>query len=209
MSRRRVPTASGVSVLRVGPWRLRALLAVLAGALVVHELRYRLVGVEADAAAHAYLPGLQIAIATLFLGACVEFAVRLVRLTRGRPECGGEPPPARLLWPLFTTALVVLVAGQEAAELRWLGGHEHPGRDLATALISDGGWLVLPLSLLVGGFCALLLRGAAALARALRPGTHRQTNNPRRLRITEAPGWRPIGAFIARNIAGRGPPLLA
>ena len=50
-----------------GAWRLRALLAVLTGGLVVHALRYGLAGVDADHAAHAYLPWLQIVVATLVL----------------------------------------------------------------------------------------------------------------------------------------------
>lgn len=189
-------------------WRMRALLAVLTGGLVVHELRYRLPGVNADQAAHGYLPWLQIAVATLVVAAAVEFVVRLRRIIGSRVESAGEPPPARVLWPVVTAALVFLVGGQEAVELRWLGAHGHHGEDLLGALVSHGGWLILPLSVVVGGVCALLLRGAAALARALQavPLALRRSAAP--ARVSAAVGWRPVGDVLARSLAGRGPPLL-
>jgi hypothetical protein len=179
----------------------------MAGGVVVHELRYRLAGIEAHDAAHAYVPWLQIVVATVVLGAVVEFGVRLRRLVGWREQTVGEPPPARVLWPVLTVALLVLVGGQEAAELRWLGD-EHHGPQLFHELISDGGWLVAPLSLLLGGICALLLRGAAALARifARKAPPHRSRGVRRRVVVRF--GWRPVGDVLARRLAGRGPPLL-
>lgn len=147
-----------------GAWRVRALLAVLAGGLVVHELRYRSVGVEADQAAHGYMPWLQLVGGVLVLAGVVEFAVRLARLVDRGPDVRGEPPRARVLWPVLSVILLVVVGGQEAAEIRWLGAHDH---ELLGALLAHGGWLIVPLSVLVGGLCALVLRGVAVLARAI------------------------------------------
>ena len=172
----------------------------------MHELRYRLAGVEAHDAAHAYVPWLQIVVATVALSAVVEFGVRLRRLVGWRERTVGEPPPARVLWPVLTAALLILVGGQEVAELRWLGD-EHHGPQLFHELISDGGWLLAPLSLLAGGICALLLRGAAALARILAwKAPRRRPRGVRRLVVRF--GWRPVGDVLARRLAGRGPPLL-
>ncbi len=50
---------------------------VLVGALAVHQLRYRLAGVEPHGAAHAYLPWLQLAVGTLVLAALAEFGLWL------------------------------------------------------------------------------------------------------------------------------------
>jgi len=191
-----------------GAWRLRALLVVMAGALLVHELRYRIAGVEAGHAEHAYLPWLQIAVVALVLAATVEFAIRLRRLVRGKRAEPGQPPRARVLWPALTIALALLVGAQEAAELRWLSEHHHHGDGLVSALLSDGGWLVLPLSLVVGGVSALLLRGAVALARALRRRCSARRHSPALPRLAAAAGWRPAGNVLARRLAGRGPPLL-
>ena len=191
-----------------GAWRLRALLAVLTGGLVVHALRYGLAGVDADHAAHAYLPWLQIVVATLVLAAVVEFAVCLRRIVGSDAERASEPPRARVLWPALSAALVLLVGGQEAAELRWLAATNHDAGGLLTALLADGGWLILPLSVVVGGACALLLRGAAALARALQPAPLLPRRNASPARVCAAAGWRPLGDVLARALAGRAPPLL-
>lgn len=191
-----------------GAWRLRALLAVMAGGLVVHELRYRLAGVDPHDAAHAYLPWLQIVLAAAVIGAVVEFGILLRRLVGRRRRTVDDPPYARVLWPALTLALVVLVGGQELAELQWLGGHEEHGRSLVAELVSDGGWLVAPLSLLAGGICALLLRGAAALARIFASKAPPRPSRGVRSRIAVRSGWRQAGDVLARRLAGRGPPLL-
>lgn len=188
-----------------GAWRVRALLAVLVGGLLVHELRYRLAGVEADQAAHGYMPWLQLVIGVLVLAGVVEFAVRLARLVGRGPDMRDGPPPARVLWPVLSVILLVLVGGQEAVELRWLAAHDH---ELLGGLLAHGGWLIVPLSVLVGGLCALVLRGAAVLAGAIARTTLECRRSTALATIAAARGWRPVGRVLARRLAGRGPPLL-
>lgn len=204
-----VPDALLLDTGRVGrgAWRVRALLAVLAGGLLVHELRYRLAGVEVDQAAHGYMPWLQLVVGVLVVAGVVEFAVRLARLVGRGPDVRGGPPPARVLWPVLSVILLVLVAGQEAVELRWLGAHDD--HELLGGLLAHGGWLIVPLSVLVGGLCALVLRGAAVLARAVARTTLRCRRSAALATIAAASGWRPVGRVLARRLAGRGPPLLA
>jgi hypothetical protein len=185
---------------------VRALLAISAGGLVVHELRYRLAGVEADHAAHAYMPWLQLVVGVLVLAGVVEFVVRLARLVGRGPDVSGEPPPTRVLWPVLSVVVLALVGGQEAAELLWLGAHDDHG--LVGGLLSHGGWLLVALSVLVGGLCALVLRGAAVLVRAVTRAPLRCRRSVALASIAAAWGWRPVGHVLARRLAGRGPPLL-
>jgi hypothetical protein len=171
-------------------------------------LRYRLAGIEAHDAAHAYVPWLQIVVATVVLWRgrrvrCPPAPPGRVAGADGRRAAAGARPLARPHGRPASSSW----AGREAAELRWLGD-EHHGPQLFHELISDGGWLVAPLSLLLGGICALPLRGAAALARifARKAPPHRSRGVRRRVVVRF--GWRPVGDVLARRLAGRGPPLL-
>lgn len=182
-------------------WRLRGGSLVLAGALVLHELRYVLVGQHQDPHAHAYLGWLVPAlIATLAL-AVIEFAIRLTRGPRGRT---GALASAGVRWLAVSSLLVCIFAVQESAEMLL----SHGRLDIADSLVVHGAWVAMPLAFVLGAAIALLLRGAAALlARCPRRKSARTTEleatrslpRPRRPRL----------AVLACHLAGRAPPRLA
>ena len=186
-------------------WRARAGVLLLVAAVVVHQLVYGLSGVRADEHAHQYLGWLRPALAVLLGMLVAELAVRVLRVDRRAVK---PPPRGRVLWPVLTVLLVAIFAAQEAAEtLLTAGEHHHALREL---VFEHGLWIVLPISALLGGAIALLLRGAAAVeawclaiepARAAVPAPYR--THKARARIESAPR-----DVLGRNLAGRGPPLV-
>ncbi|HEV3000319.1 MAG TPA: hypothetical protein VGW75_06230 [Solirubrobacteraceae bacterium] len=190
-------------------WRLRATVLVLVGAVVVHRAVYAAAGVHPDERAHAYLDWLTPALVALLFAGVAEVAVRALRVHR-RPAA--PPPRGRVLWPALSAALLAIFVAQEAAEalLTRAQGHGH-GHELALAelLLAHGAWAAGPAALAVGALLALALRGAAAAdAWSLaivppRPAAAAPSRAP--LPFAAVPGA--PRDVLARNLAGRGPPL--
>jgi len=173
---------------------------VLLGAIVVHELRYVLAGQHPDAHAHAYMGRLVPFVCALLLLTALEFLARLTR----RKRVGADALAAGgVRWLALGTILLAIFSAQETAEVLF----EHGRLDIADSLIVHGGWLGAPLSFAVAAVIALLLRGAGALlARKVRVHLVR-ARAPQRYRLLprQHGGSVPV---IARNLAGRAPPLL-
>jgi len=193
----------GVSLRRV------ALLA--AAALAVHEGAYALAGestlLDAGAgASHAYLWHLAPVVAVLLVAGCGQLALALARASWDAAPAGAVRTPLGVTWLASSAVLSSVWLVQE-----WLEAALGPA-GLAEALGAAGQAGVAPfiMAAAFGGLVAVLLRGAdEAVSWA--------AARPRRLAWVAAPlsiagpgsvgGSAPLDA-MARNLAGRGPPLL-
>lgn len=190
-----------------GSWRARGFGALLAGALLTHELRYQLAGHAPHADGHGYMARWELVLGALVVGLALEFGWRLRQLP-GRDRVVPVPVPSvGRLWLVFSALLLTLVGGQELLELLASPPDPSTGGVLAQ-LLGDGGWWLAPTAIAIGGACALVLRGAAVLAERL--AGLRPVRRPRAT-LMEPPRRAPLGAprdVVARNLAGRGPPLI-
>jgi hypothetical protein len=116
--------------------RFAALLGT--GALAVHQLRYLLAGHSPGGPEHAYLGPA----GSLFAGLLV---LALARALVGR---AATAPRLRVTWPATACGLIGIYCVQELAE--------------GVSPLGHGGWLALPLALLVAFGIALLTRSAGA-----------------------------------------------
>jgi hypothetical protein len=182
--------------------RLAALMS--GGTFAVHQARYALgyrgeASQELVAQGHAYL----IAVGPLLAGVLLLALAGLIR----RLASGGDAPAPRFwrLWVGVTLALVAVYALQELIEgaVAW----HHPAGLVGIA--GHGGWVALPLALVIGLAIALGMRGASAaaeLAEARRPW-----RAPARLApppigaITSLVAPKRAGAALAHS--PRGPPV--
>lgn len=189
--------------------RVAALLAV--AALVLHELRYLAgYGGHADAAlagqGHAYLALLSPAAAVLLALAAAQLLRALRRAGRAGTAC--EAAPGFLAtWAGASAGLLCVHAGQELAE-GWLAAGHPAG---LAALTAHGGAVAVPLALALGALVALGVRGAAvavelAARRSLRRSPVRAPAGPG---TPSASPELPAPAVLARNLAGRAPPVSA
>jgi hypothetical protein len=194
-----------------GSHLLRRAALIAAGALVVHELRYR-VGYGGDAGAvatehgHAYLSWAWGSVIALVVAAACGFVFSLVvefrRLYGPAPRTveGGFTRS----WLSMSAALAVIYSLQELAE-GWLA-HGHPvGLE---GVAGHAGWSAYLLALAIGALVALALRGAReAIALAARPRAAVVPPRPSlvlpRPVVALAP---PRPAVLALNLAGRAPP---
>jgi hypothetical protein len=164
--------------------RTSALIAL--GAFVVHQLRY-LVGEGAGGQGHSYLgvvlPVLMVLAAASAVGATV---VALSTGPANRRSAG---------WMTCTVALLVIFAAQETAE--------------GLAPFAHGGWIAVPIAILVGRIVSLLLAAFRSIEQRLavtRP-TPRAPSVLGRARPCRA---RPLmGKPLAFGLARRPPPLVA
>lgn len=187
-------------------WRMAALLPL--GALVVHDLRYRLAygpdaGRELSHQGHAYLGIAKPLLGVLCALLAAELLARLARAWR-LGEADERPWSRGRLWALTSLALAAVFVGQELVEGALFAGHP---AGLA-GVLGAGGWVALPLSGLVAGGLTLLLAGARAIVRAVA----RRSRGAARPR-SAAPGPRGRAlAFVRRPApmgsaaAGRAPP---
>jgi hypothetical protein len=185
------------------------LLAV--GAIALHELRYVVApGAHVHDAAvshmHSHLP-LAIAIACMvFVASVVDFAAALLTARKGRTSVA---TPARLsrAWPAATVALLSVFVVQESLEGALFGGHTAG----LHGLFGHGGWSVAVLAPLLGAVIAFLVRGSqkaielVARKRASRVRPKPVRALPMRPLLIAAPRL----SLLARNLAGRAPPLVA
>jgi hypothetical protein len=183
-----------------------------AGALLVHELGYRVsFGAGADRAlaahGHAYLSWALALVAVLAGLGAVRLAVEVAGARRRAAPASPAGRRASLArrWAAASVALVVVHVLQEGLE--GVLGAGHPG--LAHALTAHGGWVALLAAVGLGLLIAFLVRGAEAIvervarsARARRP-----VRAPAALRRRLArPAFARLEA-LAEHLAGRGPPL--
>lgn len=185
-------------------------------ALAVHQLRYGLAfgaGAQERLAqeGHAYLGSVEALAVMLCAVALGSFLSRLAGAWCARPAVPADAAGARLgLLKLWATAALVLAAiysGQELLEGMLTAGHP-PGLE---GVLGHGGWLMLPLSVAIGGLLALLLRGAQAVLAYVR-----RVRAARPLAVAaSAPRLRPVLVALRRrgelagSAAGRAPPLRA
>lgn len=184
---------------------LMAVALLPAAALLVHELRYRLVfgddtGSVLAEHGHGYLGALSPFVAVLCAIACARL---LLGVARGLPQSTGQAGFGRM-WVACTAALFAVYAGQELLEGALSAGHAG-GLD---AIFASGGWLSAPLCLLVGMALALVLRLARAVAqrRARRRVETPQAQRAPRISAVSAV-FTPRACQLARELAGRAPPL--
>ncbi len=180
--------------------------AVLVGAYMVHQLRYVLAyrSGAADALAeqgHTYLAQ---AVCPL-IGSLLALAAGQLLWALARPVPISRRGASRLALAASAAGAVLGVyTAQELLEGALAAGHP-VGLD---GVIGSGGWLALPLSLLVGIGVALLLvhvEEAAEDTRVRVPFSIRLTLPL--VVLTPAAPERPRNLCIGRHIAGRGPPL--
>jgi hypothetical protein len=100
-------------------------------------------------------------------------------------------------WRLTTVALLAIFALQESVEVAVSGD-----------AVDGGAWFALPLAVAIGGLIALLLRGARAVERGIRPWSPVAfVPAPTPTFAVPPPACvRPL-APLARLLAGRAPPL--
>lgn len=187
--------------------QLRITAGLSAGALAVHELRYRLAyGNDAAAAlqhqGHAYLN-----VATPVIGMVLACLLgHLLHSLCARTERHGGPAPSRLVAGVgFASGLLAIYTAQELLEGVLATGHP-PG---LAGVFGHGGWLAVPLSALVGAGLSLLVKVVRAVAaRARVAGRVSPIAVPAGgVAMPPAVVSSPRGALLARHLAGRAPPV--
>ena len=176
--------------------RFRRAALLSSGAWAVHELRFTIAPVDGGVGpGHSYLHAALPALTVLLALAAIGFAARLVAPRR-------EPGAARSLradWVSCALVLLVSFVLQEGGE-SLLSAHG--------AVFAAGGWLGVPLAVVIGLGVALLLRGArAAVEAGARPTARLQLALPAPLSSAFAPpaARRPAVAPL-RHLAARPPP---
>jgi hypothetical protein len=185
--------------------RATALLAL--GALAVHELRYLLTyGGKAHSAmmsqGHGYLGELAPALVVLALSALCG---RLATAALGRPIATGGSRPLWRTAATFAAALAAIFAAQELVEGAVFAGHAAG----VAAVLGGGGWLALPLALLVGLITAIADRLLAGTERALlAPVRRRRRRRDPRALVLPKPYSRTTFVLrpLAFGLARRPPP---
>jgi hypothetical protein len=200
-----------VTALRQTNRTARAVALLSLGALALHQLRYAIAyGDRASQAlanqGHAYLSDLGGAVVVLATSALLG-TLLTGALSPGASCDASRSVARRRVAGSYALALLAIFCCQELAEGALATGH--PGG--VAAVFANGGWVSLPLALVIGAACALaslLLREATdALARAAatRPPIRRPV--PLRMRgrsRTESP----LAALnLAFGFARRPPPL--
>lgn len=185
---------------------MRVAVQLGAGSLAVHQLRY-LAGPRHDSHrslgdhGHAYLTVLTPLVGLLVALAAVHFVWGV--WARGADALTGRERIT--VWTL-APALLAIHVGQEAVE-SWLS-FGHPLS--VSSVLADGGWLALPLCLVVGALLTWLTGGARRLARKV---LDRRAEPAPTASHTLAPPPAAVAAKasapLARHGAERAPPLLA
>jgi hypothetical protein len=174
--------------------------------LVVHDLRYRLPSGHGDHTLQAHSHGYLSAVAPLVALLLIVAAGQLIWLLARGGGTTSQRRSTRVVWLLAAVTLIGAFLAQELVEGAL--AHHHPA-GLAD-IIGSGGWIAAPVSVLVGGAIALLLRGADA---ALRVAGRAPFTLAHRVDVTD---WSPCGApdpaaprrsTLAVPGAGRAPPL--
>jgi hypothetical protein len=193
-------------------WRIRAGALIAVGALGVHDLRYLLAykgqtSQELALQGHSYLKLVMPLVGGLLVLSAAAFAARLMRAYAVGED--GEPrllPSTRRMWLLASALLIAVYGTQE-----WLEGllaEGHAGG--ISAPFSHGGWLALPLALVIGFLIALALRGAAAAIAVAAARGRARLHAPKAASLPSSVGrsvWTaPQQGALARRLAPRAPP---
>lgn len=189
-------------------WRLRAAALLSGGVFAVHQLRYLLAyGHESHQAlraqGHAYLALLLPAV-VIALTLCAASLVAALVLS-DRTSKGHTPPDWSRLWASSSGVLLLAYVVQECLEAAL-----EPGHTVGLAVVAGhGGWIVLPLVIVIGLAITLLLVGAAtAVARvAARARNVRFRRTLVACRPPHLAPTLPLESF-ARFLVGRGPPVV-
>lgn len=188
---------------------LRVLALLCSGALGVHELRNLVAfGSMSDHSGHhAGSSGVLWSLAPLLsLLLAAGFAGLLLATANGRRERGSWAVRVTRLWPIATSAVLLMYAVQELLQATLGDGH-------ATGLhgaFGHGGWVAVPIAIVVGALVAATFRTVCALERrAGFAGLVRRLSWPA-LSAPVLPLLRRHVArgVVGRNLAKRGPPLL-
>jgi hypothetical protein len=177
---------------------------VVFGGWAVHALRYALFP-TAPRGTHGYLQAAPPILAGLLALALARLSLALVdhRATAGRALSW------QMRWALGALGFAALYAAQETIELTAVTGHVVGPAEL----IAHGGWIVLPLVVVAAGLLAALLRGTEAALEHLGAALSRPRLRPRASAAPAVaiarPMRRPRAAVLARQAAGRAPPLTA
>jgi hypothetical protein len=185
------------------------------GALGVHDLRYVLAygghaSHELTVQGHGYLQSVTPLVGGLVVLAAVAFASRLMSAYASGSGDEGHPRlSVRGMWLSASALLVGVYATQE-----WLEGmlaDGHPGG--IGAPFGHGGWLAVPLAVVIGLLIALALRGAAAAIAVAAARGRARIAPPSPCQLPSPVGrsvWiaLPQGA-LARRLAPRAPPAIA
>lgn len=176
--------------------RVASILAVAAFAL--HQLRYLLASGASpvEHSAHGYMTDLMAPIAVLVL------AGALATLIRGTEGAAPARAPLVRRIALFAGALFAIYLGQESLEGILTAGHP--------AMLADGGWLALPLALVIGTLSALLASVLEGVERAIAiVHSRRVRSRPPAVRGRALParGLRLASSPLAFGLARRPPPL--
>ena len=191
--------------MRRAPSTQRAAALICVAALCLHELRFLAgYGRHADEAlsaqGHAYLPFAGALAAGLLALAAGRLARGLLRARRtGAAEA--EPPRFRVAWAGASSCLLAIYVSQELLEGVLSAGHPEG----IAGVLGNGGWVAVPLAVLLGALVALLLRGAGAVVAAAARSARRARLPRARL---HAPRLRPRAAAPRSPVlARRAPPL--
>jgi hypothetical protein len=187
---------------------LRFVALLAAGSVMVHELRYMVgYGEQANTVmvqqGHSYMPLLEALAAVLIVFAGARFALSLVRANRNARA--HESPGFLPLWLSASAVLSTVYTLQEGIEGAFAPGHPEG----LIGVFGNGGWTALFLSLGIGALIGFLLRGAQ---RVIELVARRAATQPRRRRSYRSHRPRRAPSFgnrdvLARNLAGRAPPL--
>jgi hypothetical protein len=188
-------------------FRLRCFALLGAGALGLHELRY-LIGYGGDAGhalaaqGHGYLDAVTAVVALALVAA---LALLVAALFRGGGAAPRSPRPWRARWLAASAGLLAIFAAQELVE-----GALSPGHPAGlSGVAGHGGWVAVPLALVIGAVVAALLRGAEAVLE--RYAGVRRAPLPRapRSALPRAPVAVPArpSTLLAASCAPRAPPL--
>jgi hypothetical protein len=183
--------------------RVAALMAACTFAL--HELRFLIsYGGDSSAALTAQGHGYLVPLTPLVAGVLVlALAGALARAAQGASD---RAPGFAPIWAGASASLFTVYFVQESIEGLVFGGHP----DGLAGVLGNGGWIALPLAIVLGLAVAFALRGAAeapALARHRGPLLARITHVDTALLAPD--WWPPRLPGAAMHLAPRGPPALS
>lgn len=176
-----------------------------AAALAVHELRYRLAfGEQAGPVLSEHGHGYLAALAPLVALLCAIGGARLLLgVARRLPDATGSAGFARM-WSACAVVLFAVYGGQELLEGALSAGR--PGG--LDAVFAAGGWMSVPLCVVVGlGLASVLRLARAAASRGSSPRLTPAAPQPASPAAKPSAVLTPRACQLARRLAGRAPPL--
>lgn len=186
---------------------IRAAAFLTGGAYAVHQLRYLAsFGSHADEALHHHGHGYLSAVAPLAT-LVVAAAIGWLLWSAMRPARPDVPQVRfRQAWVLSSVCLISVYTVQELLEGQF--SHGHP--EGLAGVFGQGGWMAVPLAILVGVAVAAVLRISQAVERAAPPvflaAPRVDAWRPGVVVVPAGPRPRPALSPLALRRAGRAPP---